>query len=304
MTNEDKLKRWLADELSDSERKQFESTDEFEKINRLMNAVKNFKAPDYYINGELGKLNERVVDTRKISLYNKLSPVWRIAAIFILVLTIGYIAYNNFIGFPENQEWIAETGEVYLPDSSSVMLNADSKIRFSEIKWKKERNVELKGEAFFMVKKGSKFNVKTHQGTVTVLGTHFGVKDWDNYYEVICYEGSVKVFSNKKTTVLEPGSAYRVINGFDENFKVIDKSKPDWINGESSFKSVPLNFVLTELERQYKVQVKSNNIDLNQLFTGSFTNNNLEIALESIAIPVNLNYKISRNQTVIRLEEK
>jgi len=303
MTNENKIKRWLADELSDSEREQFESTDEFKEIDRLMGAVKSFKAPEYNIEIELGKLTEQVVNTKKISLYNKLNPVWRIAAIFILVFIIGYFTYDNFSGFQGNQGWIAQSGEVYLPDSSSVILNAKSKVRFSDKKWQKERNIELNGEAFFRVKKGSTFNVKTPQGTVTVLGTEFGVKDWDNYYEVICYEGSVRVISDKNTVVLQPGSAYRVINGIDKNFTVSNKTEPDWIRGESSFKSVPLNFVIKELERQYEVQVKSTNIDLNQLFTGSFTNNNLEIALESITIPVNLKYEISKNKTVIRLEE-
>jgi len=304
MTNEDKIKRWLAGELSESERAEFESTDEFAKIDKLMSAVKNFKAPEYNIEGELNHLSNRVVRTKKISLYTRLSPVWRVAAIFILALTIGYFTYTNFNSPLEKQGWIAEQGEFYLPDSSSVIINASSKIRFSEKRWNKERDVELSGEAFFIVKKGSQFNVKTPQGTVTVLGTEFGVKDWDNYYEVICYSGSVKVVSGNKSSVLKPGSAFRIINGIDDNFTVSNKTEPDWINGESSFTSTPISFVFKELERQYNVKVEINDIDLNQLFTGSFTNANLEIALDAITIPVNLRYEIKGNKIVINFEDR
>lgn len=303
MTNEDKIKRWLAGELSDTERTEFEGTEEFAKIDKLMKALNNFKAPQCDVDKEYSRLSESVIrNGRTISLYKRISPVLRIAAVFLVTITMGYFLYNQLNSSSENPGWIAEQTEVYLPDSSFVSLNTDSEIRFSDKKWRKERNVELKGEAFFRVKKGSQFNVKTNQGTVTVLGTEFGVKDWDCYFEVICYSGSVKVMTTQNSEVLEPGSVFRVINGIEENHTNSDKSEPDWLHGESSFRSVPFSFVINELERQYKVSVEAKNIDLNQLFTGGFTHNNLEIALQSITVPVYLNYEINGNKIVITVE--
>jgi ferric-dicitrate binding protein FerR (iron transport regulator) len=160
------------------------------------------------------------------------------------------------------------------------------------------------GEAFFKVKEGSTFNVKSTQGTVSVLGTEFVVKDRNNFYEVTCYSGKVEVTSAGNAIILEPHSAFRIINGKEEQYEISNKYEPEWLKGESSFSSVPLYLVLKELERQYQVRVESNNIDLNRLFTGSFTHTNLRLAMESITIPVDLNYEIDEDKIVIILESE
>ncbi len=301
MTNEDLIKKWLSGELSDTEKKEFENSDEFTEINKLMQALKSFKAPEYNAENEYKNLfQEKPV----ISLYDRFKPVLKIAAIFIVLLTVSYFSYNYLNTIDENAKWIADINKVYLPDSSYVSLNKASKIRFSEKEWQEERNVELDGEAFFKVKKGSKFNVKTRHGIVSVLGTQFNVKDRGDYYEVSCYSGLVKVQAKQNTVLLKPGSVFRIINGQEEQYTVSNKLKPDWLNGESSFKSVPLSYVINEFERQYKVSVETKNINLNQLFTGGFTHNNMEIALKSITIPVNLTYKIKGDKIIIHFEDK
>lgn len=305
MTTEDKIKRWLAGELSDAERKEFESSKEFSEVDRMLKALESFKAPEYDVEVQYSKLSEKVIHQPKtISLYSRISPVLRIAAIFIVALTVGYFAYNQLSSGLKGQEWVVALDEILLPDSSVVLLNAESKIRFSHKQWNKERNVELMGEAFFKVKKGSTFHVISTQGTVSVLGTEFGVKDRNNYYEVICYSGKVEVNAPQTTIILEPHSVFRIINGKEERLDVSETYEPAWIKGESSFSSVPLFLVLNELERQYQVKVESNNIELNHLFTGSFTHTDLNLALESITIPVGLNYEIKENEIVIFLESE
>ena len=82
------------------------------------------------------------------------------------------------------------------------------------------------------------------------------------------------------------------------------KKTPGWLRGESKFTSVPLNIVLQEFARQYKVEVIKNDIDLPQLFTGSFTHNDINLALESITLPVNLNYIIKGNQVFLDIERE
>ena len=304
MTKEDIIKKYLAGELSDSEKRKFEGTEEFAQIHKLLKAVNNFKAPEYDADSQYSKLSNKLMKPkRSISLYKRISPLVRLAAVVLFALTISFLFYDNF-NATNKQGWIAEQAEVYLPDSSFVSLNKGSKIKFSKDKWGEERNVELIGEAFFRVKKGSKFNVKTQQGTVTVLGTQFGVKDRDKYYEVTCFSGSVKVNTAQNTVVLKPNKAYRLVDGKEENFTLCSKTKPDWLNGESSFKSVPLRFVLNELERQYNVRVEAQGIDLNQLFTGRFSHENLDIALESITLPVNLKYQVNGNKILITFEGK
>ena len=136
------------------------------------------------------------------------------------------------------------------------------------------------------------------------MGTEFDVKDWENYYEVTCYTGLVKVSTSEKSLLLKPNSVYRSINGNEMEYTISNQSEPTWLKGESTFKSVPLAYVLNELERQYKISVKTINVDLNQLFTGSFLHNNLKLSLEAITIPVNLDYEIKKNQIIISVEDK
>lgn len=303
--NEDQIKRWLAGELSDSERKEFEGTEEFAKINKLMKAVHNFKAPQYDIESQYNKLSDKISPhNESLSMYKRISPVVRMAAIFIVALTISYFLYDNSTDTVNIQKALADQTELYLPDSSFVALNKGSQIHFSQNKWGEDREVSLNGEAFFRVKKGSQFKVKTSQGTVTVLGTEFGVKDRAEYYQVTCYSGLVKVIAGSNSIVLHPNSVFRIVSGQEESYTISDESMPDWFDGESCFKSVPLKFVVNELERQYKVKVQAQSVDLSQLFTGSFTHEDLELAIESITIPVNLNYKMNWKKTVITFEDK
>ena len=103
---------------------------------------------------------------------------------------------------------LAEHTEVYLPDSSQVILNAESKISFNKKTWDENRNVTLEGEAFFKVAKGKRFTVATESGIITVLGTQFNVENRKNFFEVTCYEGLVSVTYNNKETKLAAGTSF------------------------------------------------------------------------------------------------
>jgi ferric-dicitrate binding protein FerR (iron transport regulator) len=305
MTNEEKIKKWLSGELSEAERKEFESSEEYADIRKLLDSVKNFKAPGYDVHEEYKRLSQKISATRRtISLYERISPVLKIAAILVIALSLGYFSYTWLKPGSQVDQWIAEQTELYLPDSSLVSLNADSEIKYPDRNWNKARSVELKGEAFFTVKEGSEFKVKTQQGTVTVLGTEFSVKDREDFYLVKCYSGSVRVNAQGKAVVLSPNSAFRMMDSEEETYAFVNKSGPDWMNGESSFNSVPLKFVIKELERQYDISVDTRTVDLKQLFTGSFSNENMEIALKSITLPLNLHYEINDDKIVITVEGK
>ena len=349
MTNGEHIRKWLAGELSAAERKQFEATEEFAGIRKLLEATQHFKAPEYDVRGEYSRLNEKIKSTenkstsdnnrridnsrllsgnkmtadngsagenngmaannnragnKTVSLSERIQSVLKVAAILVIALTAGYFLYHTVLPSAGSRGWITEQPELYLPDSSFVALNAASRIRIAEKKWDEERVVELEGEAFFSVKTGIQFTVRTRQGEVTVLGTEFSVKDREDYFQVTCYAGSVRVVTPQRSTVLQPQSSYRVINGMEENFIYSGGSAPDWFREESSFRSVPLRFVLHELELQYNVSVETKDVDVNQLFTGSFSHKNLDIALKAITIPVDLQYEINENKTVITVEGK
>jgi ferric-dicitrate binding protein FerR (iron transport regulator) len=215
---------------------------------------------------------------------------------------IGLLAIVSYFAFFYNQATtyttqLAQQTTVQLPDASSVTLNAMSSLEYRAKTWDENREVLLKGEAYFKVAKGATFDVVTNQGVVRVLGTQFTVKQRDSYFEVQCFEGKVGVIKGDLITELLPGDAFRIIDGKTQAFS-FNQDEPSWINNRSTFNKVPLQQVLAEFERQYDITINANQIDTSILFHGVFVNDNLDNALKQITLPLSLTYVINNDQTV------
>lgn len=298
MSNEDYIKKWLDDSLTAEELKAFETTATFKSLQRLDDSIKSFRAPQYDVEQELARINARKRGKAKVVRLGWLNTMVRVAAVLLVLFSGYFFFYLNVDVTLETAS--AEKTELLLPDASTVSLNADSRVTYKKNIWKISRNVQLDGEAFFSVAKGSKFDVETNSGIVSVLGTQFNVKNRENYFEVVCYEGVVQVQSSGETSKLSAGNAFRILNGEMEVFNKKDASSvPDWMSNESVFRSVPFAQVIHELERQYDVSITASNIDLNQLFTGKFVHDSLEMSLKAITIPLNLKYEISEKDQII-----
>ncbi len=295
MEQEDLIKKWLDNNLNAQELEAFKKLEDYEDLVRLSDSVMRFKAPKYNTSEELDTALSHIRATKQRS-QNWLKPILRVAAILALSFSVYY--YTTTLD-TNISTLAAQKTTLELPDASLVSLNADTKLIYNKKEWKNNRDVELNGEAFFKVAKGSTFSVKTASGTVTVLGTQFNIKQRDNYFEVICYEGSVRVSHKENIVILKPGNSFLTIDG-----KLIAKEKetslnPSWINNESYFKSMPFARVIHEFERQYNVGINPQNIDLKQLFTGSFVHDNKELALKSITLPLNIKYSLQNNSTIV-----
>lgn len=300
MKDEDYIKKWLEGTLTEEEKQAFEGSGEHQSLERLSNALQAFKAPEYDVTQELSRLQETRSEKTgkgKVVAVNWIKPLLRVAAVFVL-LSAAYI-YLTRDSTVTVQTLAAEKTEVFLPDSSLVTLNAGSTLEYPEKNWEKQRQVNLNGEGFFKVAKGSRFDVQTSSGTVSVLGTEFNVKNRKGYFEVICYEGLVQVQSQKQVVKLKPNHRFRVINGDVKTDELSSAVAPTWVVGESSFASVPLRFVIQEFERQYDVSVITGDVDIDQRFTGAFVHNDITLALKAITLPVNISYQIQENKQVI-----
>lgn len=293
MEREYLISKWLDNDLNNQELEAFKKLEDYDDLVKLSNSVKTFKAPDFDSSKELDRVLKTIQSTKKQSSWVK--PFLRVAAILAICFSLYY--YTTTIDTTITTE-MAEKTTIELPDASTVSLNAKSFLAYNKKSWKNERHVELDGEAFFKVEKGSTFNVITKAGTVTVFGTQFNIKQRDHFFEVICYEGVVGVTFNSQLTKLKAGDSFLIIDG-----KKIAKEKensptPSWLNNESQFKSMPYKEVISEFERQYGVTIIANNIDTKQLFTGSFSHNNMNIALQSITLPLHVTYS-KNNHTII-----
>ena len=288
------LAKWLSKEISDTELKEYVSEDEIRAYQKIVSSSDQLKVPSFNVDKALEELKfkNRKTTVRKLN-FSKF--IYRAAAVIAIIFGSYYFIGNQTQNYTTS---FAEKTTFNLPDNSTVNLNAASEITFKSNNWKKNRNLTLKGEAYFKVAKGSKFTVKTPLGNVTVLGTQFNVVARANYFEVVCYEGLVSATYKNNSVKIPAGSSFKVLNAKVKFEKTIDETNPSWIQNNSSFKSMPYWYVVNELERQYNVTVEFNEIHTSKLFTGNFTHNNIEIALKAITIPFNLNYTFVTDKEV------
>jgi ferric-dicitrate binding protein FerR (iron transport regulator) len=94
------------------------------------------------------------------------------------------------------------------------------------------------------------------------------------------------------------GKTFRVINGNIEPVADFNEKNPSWMLQESSFNNIPLEQVVDELERQFDIVIATDGIDATQLFSGTFTHKDKNIALQSVTIPLKLSYKIDGKNVV------
>lgn len=298
MNREELISKWLDNNLNDVELEAFKTLEDYEDLVTLNNNLQAFKADNYDTPKEL----ETILSTikgEKSRPVQWFKPFMRVAALLAICFSLYY--YSTTLDTKIATEFAQKT-TVELPDASHVSLNAKSSLVFNKNDWKKVRDVNLEGEAFFKVAKGSTFNVITKSGTVTVYGTQFNVKHRDNYFEVICYEGLVGVSYNSQETKLKPGDSFLIIDGKTIAKEKENRETPSWVNNESTFNSIPYKAVVAEFERQYNVNMTLVNIDSKLLFTGSFTHDNLDVALKSITIPIHATYNKAENSITLKRE--
>lgn len=296
MKREELIKKWLDNELDSKELELFKSLEDYDDLLRISHSMLYFKADTFNTDIELKKI-EQIIETKQKKVH-WLKPLSSIAAVLLVIFGVYY---SFSIQDTEISTLASQKQNLELPDHSSVSLNALSSLVYDADEWDTNREVELQGEAYFKVEKGATFNVKTASGVVTVVGTEFIVKDRDELFEVICYEGAVRVSHNGKSFLLKEGDRYVYINDTPILAKITQEN-PSWINDISSFKSMPYNAVIAEFERQYGVTVELDQIDTKQLFTGSFIHDNMDIALKSITLPLNLKYTRTNRMITLKSE--
>lgn len=292
------LAQWLAGDLSDQELKMLVSETDFQSFLKIRKGIEAYEVLESPATASFTKIQNRLSTTTSETKVRKLNTSqWFIgvAASILILFGVFSIMNNDLVTIETN---FAEQKTIALLDGSEVILNAKSTIHYNEDEWEDNRTLTLSGEAYFKVKKGSTFTVSTENGSVNVLGTQFNVNSVGDLFEVVCYEGKVSVQTKVENYVLFPANSIRKINGHAaENWKTT-ATIPTWINGESSFKSVPLSYVISALESQYNIKIDSKNIDETLIYTGSFTHKNLRTALTTVFKSLQIQYIEKENGTI------
>lgn len=289
------LAKWLNNDLSQDELAEFEASPDFQKYQKIKNYTEHLEIDDLDENAILSNILKQKKEAPKvIPLYKK----WVFKAVAILVLALGITFAMKFYVTQTERANYGEKTAFSLPDKSEVVLNSGSEINYKKWNWDNNRRLELKGEAYFRVSKGRRFEVRTNLGKVSVLGTQFNVKVRKNRFDVVCYEGRVKVNYANNEILLTHGQGVSYENG-KQTKMIINSLKPEWTEDQICFYKENIRTLLDEVERQYNVTIELNSKDTISVFTGKLPAKNLDVALQIISTTYHLEAKkVSKNKII------
>ena len=249
-------------------------------------------------------LQERISqegDRRK----NRRSEIWHYAAASVVLICVGIYFLLGQFSTTTFEADLAQLKEYKLPDNSIVILNAGSKVSYDRASWQEgKRNVNLRGEAYFEVEKGSRFRVFGRHGIVTVLGTSFTIYDREDGFEVECYSGKVEVSSQSdhRSVYLTKGlkTHLEITNSkrLAEPQEFEQERGKEWLSGTFNFYNQPVSKVFRELERQFGVTVITQDTH-EKYYTGTFDKDNLDHALSNICKPMGYGYEVLDNGQIL-----
>ena len=198
-----------------------------------------------------------------------------------------------------------------LPDSTTVFLNAGSRLRFPDrFVPGSERIVYLSGEAYFDVKRDprSPFLVCLEHSAVKVTGTSFNVKaypdDTNEATTLISGTVSMGIGTTEQWIVLKPGEQ----GYYDATRKTLSQQTVDvnyytaWKDGVFAFYRQPLEEVMKTLGRWYLFDTHYQNEALKSiLYTGKINRHaSIREVLHTFELMDELTFDIKGKEVIVR----
>ncbi len=209
---------------------------------------------------------------------------------------------------------IRKNNLVQLPDGSTVILSADSKIDYpTSFEKESKRVVYLTGQAYFDIQSNPDKPFVVHTGNLvtTVLGTAFNIKalPGEKSITVTVTRGKVQVANQKRIfSVLLPQQQMVYDIPKDEAVReVVDAAKVvEWKEDDLYFDDITVSTASAILSERFQVAIEIKDEQLkNQRFTTTFgRDENLESILTSITTFSNATYKVSSDKKHIVLSPK
>lgn len=249
--------------------------------------------------------NKNQTKIRKVN-FNQ-SSFLKIAATFIILIGIGFII-NKMMFTSELlsvNTYNLQQKEITLADGSIIKLNSNSKLEYPEKFKRRSREVKLKGEAFFEIKKNpdKPFKISTNNTVVEVLGTTFNVNSNLNEVIVDVVSGKVALYNEKNSKekiILTKGE--RGIQKENELRKSTNKNSNflAWKTGILEFRNTRLDEVIPELAKYYGNKFIINDTSINDLIiTTTIDNQPFDDVMEEFEIIFNIEYKTSNDSVIL-----
>jgi ferric-dicitrate binding protein FerR (iron transport regulator) len=277
---------------------------------------------------------EQRAGNRKYLFRKILVQITAAAAIFVFAFIIARFTMKSetIITEPQASMTVVKApygsrSEVSLPDGTSVKLNAGSYISYASDYNRTNRNVTLKGEAYFKVARNEEIPFIVDAGPINVkaLGTEFNIKAYDdeNTIETTLVTGKVEITQegagNENQAVgLNPSQKSIFIR--DEQAFLIDGTKESedqvkpvpnimanmlivpevnveqvlaWTEGKLILKGESLDKLCVALERKYDMTFVFTGEKVKKFrFTGVLLDETLEQVLNVIRLTAPITYSI------------
>lgn len=210
---------------------------------------------------------------------------------------------------------------ILLPDGSSVLLQANSRISFPTRFEAQKREVFLSGEGFFEVKKDRKqpFYVYANEVVARVLGTSFTVRafDHDTQVQVVVKTGSVSVYQREESVekeVVEPTvstpmlvlspSQKAIFQRQDFKLTLSEVKAPELQPIEQEtfvYLRTPISAVFRAMEKTYGVRIEFDaDITKNCTLTATLGDKPLTDKLDMICAAIESSYVYENGSVVIK----
>jgi ferric-dicitrate binding protein FerR (iron transport regulator) len=226
-----------------------------------------------------------------------------VAALLVFAAGIWWWQFGSSPAYKEIFTQFGETRQVQLPDGSIAMLNANTKLRYTD----GSREVWIKGEAFLEVAKTvdkAKFTVHTDGYDVVVHGTRFNVLDrGDGRQGVMLEEGAVELKARGHEPVqMQPGEWIQLRNGKLDKSMTDGKAQLAWKDHKLFFEKTLLPEVAAIIAEHYGVQVQVEPALDQTAVSGIFPNDNLDILVQTLETAQG--FRIERTKNILHLYKK
>lgn len=227
---------------------------------------------------------------------------WRAAAVWIAVLVTAGIATwrsgvinslftsrESFVAYELIQTGKGEVKQILLPDSSVVMLNANSTLEYHP-DFAEHRQIRLSGEALFSVTrdKTHPFTVQTSDSLVTtVLGTRFNIRSYEKSQDIgiTVVSGVVAVdWAKHSLDTLTRSQAIhyqKASRSFTLSDNINTESVTGWTSGKWEYDNLRFNDLAILLHNYYGIALTSRR-NTDTLQTGVSVNFNSKQSVKDI----------------------
>ncbi|MGV8090257.1 MAG: FecR family protein [Mangrovibacterium sp.] len=238
----------------------------------------------------------------------------RIAALLFIPLISGILLYMANTPKGDENFYLAEAplgqkAKVELPDGSKVWLNSGSSIRYSSGFNRKDRTIELNGEAFFEVEKntGKPFYVRTPFLDVKVTGTTFNVNAYSDEpcIETSLVEGSVNVLltNGNKSFRLTPGNVLSFSKSSQSfsTYRLNEEATVGWKDNRLIFINDNFSKLARKIEKWYNIEVVYDSVRFkdNKLTVKLLEGEQLNRLLEIIESAIGAKCTMKENKIII-----